>query len=775
MEELVPLYHWRIKPATDFHENHGRFAIQQHRSELLPDPLQQLDSSDSENALVALTEIMEQFVSDWETKEAPPDLNQYLQNREQPNRFLLIELIKIDLEFRWQQFNFPKRVQEYLEEFPTILEEAVPVDLLYEEYHLRCQNGFDADPAEYLSLFPTASPQLKQLFDLNHDYSTTKMVSHSTPRLFDHFQPGQTVDDFDLLTLLGTGAFAKVYQARQNSMQRLVALKISEDSSSEPQTLAQLDHDNIVRVFDQRIIADKKIRLLYMQYLPGGTLQTVIEIVRNTAPAERSGKVVLTAIKQSLELRGESRPAESLTCQTLNSLSWSDTICWLGARLARALDYAHHKGILHRDIKPANVLLTAEGVPKLADFNISFSSHVVGTTPAAYFGGSLAYMSPEQLEAYDPTHPRQPESLDERSDLYSLGLMLWELLTGKRPFQEPAIDAGWSSLLKQMIQQRSTGASLRDTPQHLPPDCPEHLVTVLQKCLAPAPEERWNSGAELASQLDLCLNPRAQKILFPPSTSWFTRLKGWEIPLVILIVAIPNILAGLFNFFHNQKHIIEHLQNSQAAFWQIQSIINLIAYPLGLGLIGWLTWTTLRLRNEKATEAHSDDQKSAALQKRCLRLGHYAALICTTEWIIAGIAYPVSMHYAIGSLSVSNYLHFLGSLLLCGLIAASYPFFGVTYISLHMIYPRLLKTNEFRQQTPEIYLQIKRLTWIYLMLAFLVPTLSIAALAMINLDDKIAIGILTVAGTLGAVSIFRVFQSLQADLDALNQLSPQNQ
>jgi len=775
VEELVPLYHWRIEPATDFHKNQSRIAFQHHRSELLPAPLQQRDSSDSESALVALTEIMEQFVSDWETKEAPPDLHHYLQNREQPNRFLLIELIKIDLEFRWQQFNFPKRVQEYLEEFPTILAEAVPVDLLYEEYHLRCQNGFVVDPAEYLSLFPTASPQLKQLFDLNHDYSTTKMVSHSRPQLFDHFQPGQTVDDFDLLTLLGTGAFAKVYQARQNSMQRLVALKISEDSSSEPQTLAQLDHDNIVRVFDQRVIADKKIRLLYMQYLPGGTLQTVIEIVRNTAPAERSGKVVLTAIKQSLELRGESRPAESLTCQTLNSLSWSETICWLGARLARALDYAHRKGILHRDIKPANVLLTAEGVPKLADFNISFSAHVVGTTPAAYFGGSLAYMSPEQLEAYDPTHPRQPESLDESSDLYSLGLMLWELLTGKRSFQDPAIDAGWSTLLKQMIQQRNTGSTLRDTPQHLPPDCPEHLVTVLQKCLAPAPEARWNSGAELASQLDLCLNPRAQKILFPPSTSWFTHLKGWEIPLVILIVAIPNILAGLFNFVHNQKHIIEHLQNSQAAFWQIQSIINLIAYPLGLGLIGWLTWTTLRFRNKNTTGADSDDEKLAALQKRCLRLGHYAALICTTEWIIAGIAYPVSMHYAIGSLSVSNYLHFLGSLLLCGLIAASYPFFGVTYISLHMIYPRLLQTNEFRQQAPKIYLQIKRLTWIYLMMAFLVPTLSIAALAMINLDDKIAIGILTVAGTLGAISIFRVFQSLQADWDALNQLYPKNQ
>ena len=380
-------------------------------------------------------------------------------------------------------------------------------------------------------------------------------------------------------------------------------------------------------------------------------------------------------------------------------------------------------------------------------------------------------MSPEQLEAYDPTDARLPESLDERSDLYSLGLMLSELLTGTRPFHDPSIQSGWSDLLKQMIQQRKTGISLAAHPQHLPSDCPEHLVSVLQKCLAPDPAHRWRSGAELASQLELCLNPRAQQILFPASKSWFTKLKGWEVPLVVLIVAIPNILAGIFNFFHNQKHIVEHLKNSQDAFWKIQSAINMIAYPTGLGLIGWLTWLLLRFAADSETDSKSDLQKSIVMQKRCLRLGHYAALICTAEWIIAGIVYPISMHYAIGSLPATTYIHFLGSLILCGLIAASYPFFGVTYFSLHTIYPRLIQNSDFTQLAPDSYQQLKRLSWVYLIMAFLVPTLSIASLAMINLNDKIAIGILTVAGTLGAVSIFRVFQTLQADLDALEELS----
>lgn len=734
-----------------------------------------LESTESQLALDALTEAMEQFVSDWESAEEPPELRAYLSQTQPVPVFLLSELIKIDLEYRWQRFNFPKRLQEYLEEFPELQTASLPFDLLYEEYHLRRQNGFDVDPDEYLGYLPTGSPQLQQLFDLDHAYQTTSLFHKTRPQTWHQFQPGQTVDDFDLLTLLGQGAFARVFQARQNSMQRLVALKISEDSSDEPQTLAQFDHENIVRVFDQRILPDEKLRLLYMQYLPGGTLQSVIELIRKTAPAERSGSLLVSALNQSLELRGESRPTESVTYQTLNSLTWPETICWIGIRLAKALDYAHQKGVLHRDIKPANVLLTAEGVPKLADFNISFSSHVTGTTPAAYFGGSLAYMSPEQLEAYDPTHTRLPESLDERSDLFSLGLMLAELLTGKRPFDNPAMTDSWSSLLSQMIEQRKAGQSLQAAPQHLPPDCPEHLITVLQKCLAPNPAERWSSGQELASQLELCLNPRAQQILFPSSKSWFARCTGCEVLIVILIVAIPNILAGLFNFFHNQKHIIEQLKNSQDAFWNIQTAINLIAYPTGLGLMGWLTWTLVRERAPKRAPAQPAVPPDTMLQKRCLRLGHYAALICTTLWIIAGIAYPVSMHYAIGSLPVSAYLHFLGSLVLCGLIAASYPFFGVTYFSLHTIYPQLIERADFSQQSPEPLERLKKLSWVYLILAFLVPMLSIAALAILNLDDKLAIVLITVAGTLGAVSIFRVFQSLQADLDALITLYSRNQ
>ena len=251
-------------------------------------------------------------------------------------------------------------------------------------------------------------------------------ISPSTD--FTQIEVGQRLDDFDLLLELGSGAFARVFLARQLSMQRLVAVKISANRGHEPQTLAQLDHDYIVRVFDQRILRDQDWRLLYMQYLPGGTLLDLGRVVFADGPPT-SGQALLDAVDVALESRGESRPTESLTRAELATLSWPETVAWLGKRLAAALDYANSRGVLHRDIKLANVLLARDGTPKLADFNVSFSRNVSGASPFEYFGGSLSYMSPEQLTACQPGHTLEAADLDTRSDIYSLAVVLWELLT----------------------------------------------------------------------------------------------------------------------------------------------------------------------------------------------------------------------------------------------------------------------------------------------------------------------------------------------------------
>ncbi len=147
---------------------------------------------------------------------------------------------------------------------------------------------------------------------------------------FDEFEIGQHLDDFELVLELGHGAFARVFLARQLSMQRWVALKISRNIGVEPQTLAQLDHPNIVRVFDQRLLEERALRVLFMEYVPGGTLLDVVKLVRVTPQAQRSGQLLLDAIDKTLAKKGEMKPSETSLRSEIAAMSWPETVAWMG-------------------------------------------------------------------------------------------------------------------------------------------------------------------------------------------------------------------------------------------------------------------------------------------------------------------------------------------------------------------------------------------------------------------------------------------------------------
>jgi hypothetical protein len=554
-------------------------------------------------------------------------------------------------------------------------------------------------------------------------------------------------------------------------MQRLVALKISANTGTEHQTLAQLDHDNIVRVFDYRVATDRELRLLYMQYLPGGTLQSVVQEVRRVAPARRTGRLVLDAVQRSLEERGESRAAESHLAAQLQRMNWGELVCWIGARLAQALDYAHSRGILHRDVKPANVLLTAEGVPKLADFNISFCSKLAGACPAAYFGGSLAYMSPEQLEACNPAHPRQPESLDGRSDLYSLGVMMWELLTGHRPFEDPPAGAGWSKMLSEMSRARNENTPAAQGT--LSPAIPAGLLDVLRRTLAPDPRDRWKSGREMAQRLELCLKPRAHELLFPPLGSWRVRLRRHAVAIILLIVAVPNILAGVFNWFYNREQIVKELARSQLpdaleAFDRIQLVVNSIAYPVGLILAGWLAYPLVAAMSRPPTADPADRPMLRRLRRRSLYLGRLAAVVGVTEWALAGIVYPLSLRLAAGPLSTTESAYFFFSLLLCGLVAAGYPFFAVTFYTVRCVYPALarLDLSAVNDDADAIRTLIRR-SRLYLVLTAAIPVLAMMAVLAVDSQARYALWVFCGSALVGIAVASWLFWQLQGDLEAL--------
>ena len=151
------------------------------------------------------------------------------------------------------------------------------------------------------------------------------------------FHEGDTFGDFQILKLLGAGGFAKVFLARQTTMQRMVALKVSADSGDEAKTLAQLDHPNIVRVYDVRQLPEQKLRLLSMQYVPGGTLVNVIRFAKQSNYDTLSGEILLQAIDDSLLAASLPKPEESPRRSRLSTSNWFEAVCEIGVQLAEAL------------------------------------------------------------------------------------------------------------------------------------------------------------------------------------------------------------------------------------------------------------------------------------------------------------------------------------------------------------------------------------------------------------------------------------------------------
>lgn len=712
-----------------------------------------------------LAEWLEGFAEAWSRDGKAPDLAEFAPaGPMELRRLTLVELIKLDLEYHIEAGRSVRLIEDYCREFPELTDGGVPADLLYEEFHIRRSSGEKVDPSEYEVRFPEQKEALCQLLQLDTPTATTALLATAPPA---DLQPGDQLDDFDLLAKLGKGAFASVFLARQRSLQRLVAVKISSNRGSEPQTLAQLDHPNIVRVYDQRVLPDRDIRLLYMKCVPGGTLEQAIAWSQQYPRELRTGRTLLEAVDRALDLRGETPPAESTARGRLESAGWVETVCRVGFQLAQALDYAHARGVLHRDLKPANILLTSEGVPQLVDFNISFCSKLEGATPAAYFGGSLAYMSPEQLEACDPMDPRTPESLTGASDVYSLGVVLWEMLTGARPFTDEKLDGGWSQTLSAMIQRRREGPDesaldRRDGFQH-------EMASVLVKCLQSDPGQRYHTAGELTSDLRLCLHSEARQLLQPVEGGWVSRSRRYALLILLATALGPNVPTAIFNFIYNRNHIMQRFPDSYALFWQVQTIINAIAFPIGITIVLALVWPVARgvWRGREEGEL-----PLSRLRGRALRVGHYIAVLAIIEWSLAGMAYPLAMHLGGIQLTLTDNIHFFSSLLLCGLVAASYPFFFATAFSVRVLYPAFFEPFRMHAEDVVDLDKLQRWSWLYLVLGLLVPMLAVVLMVTLGGEQhRVMLAVISGSSIAGFVLLVGLTRYLEVMLDRLREVT----
>jgi serine/threonine protein kinase len=689
----------------------------------------------------------------------PPDLR----------RLVLVELIKFDIENRLR-LNLDRPLEDYLSAFPELAADGPPPDLLYEDYHLRLRAGLCAEPIDYFRRFPNRATELARLLGGTVAPRSTAATALRAPT---DVAPGDHLDDFELLALLGEGQFARVFLARQRTMQRLVALKVSHRGGAEAQTLAQLDHPHIVRVYDQRALPDRDLQLVYMTYVPGGTLGAVLDLVRAAPPAEHSGRTLLAAVDAALVRRGAVPPVSSSARRAWAERSWLATVCALGANLADALDYAHRRGVLHRDVKPANVLLTAEGEPLLVDFNVGCCSKLDGAGPEALFGGSLAYMALEHLEAFDPAHPRPPEDVSGHADLFALAVTLWELTTGERPFGPEPMSGYLREVLTALARLRRAGplpAAVAAFPEG---DVPGFRDTLL-RCLDPDPARRPATAGELARELSLCLRPAARRLVRPAPGGWREMVARHPLVVVMLLGIIPNGLASLFNIAYNRAEIIAHWPAAEESFERIIPVVNGALFPVGMLLFVLAAGPVgAGLRRRRAGESLPPDDL-ARRRRRCLRLGRTAALACVACWAAAGVVWPGALRASVGPPPQGEavYVHFLLSLVVCGLIAAAYPYFLVTFLAVRVFYPALLGPDGPQVSDRAALRGVEQELGHYRAAAAAVPLLAIALLVSRGASDPSAAAALSAAGLLGVGFAYLIEGRTRAHLAALAELAP---
>jgi eukaryotic-like serine/threonine-protein kinase len=273
--------------------------------------------------------------------------------------------------------------------------------------------------------------------------------------------------------LLGRGGMAAVYLARDRELDRPVAVKVLGEPFTldesfvrrfrrEARTAAGLSHPNIVQVYDA---GDEEERLfIVMEYVDGEGLDRLLA---------RAGKLA---------------PAHVLE---------------LAAQVSSALHYAHGKGVVHRDVKPGNLLLRTDGVLKVADFGIARPAHDARLTETGTVLGTAAYLAPEQVRG-EPATPR--------SDIYSLGVVLYELFTGEPPYR---------------VENLAQLAANRDQPvrpvRDLEPSVPPAAEAAVMRCLARNPRYRPASAAELAAALGLHVRRAAVTVPVEEATLPFDR------------------------------------------------------------------------------------------------------------------------------------------------------------------------------------------------------------------------------------------------------------
>lgn len=433
---------------------------------------------------------------------------------------VLAALVKSDLRHRFSRGESPA-VAEYLERFPELRESGGRVlSLIYEEFCLREERGEGVGVESFCDRYPDWRESLASQLQYHRLISQAAGIGQAAPKFP---QPGDSFGEFELDSVLGTGGSSRVFLARDTSLgNRVVVLKVAVDRGNEPMILGGLVHPRIVWVNSVAYQPESQLRGLSMPYHPGLPLD---EIVKGLDPSSlpRQARVFWDALEADKAAKSPKRgnpEGDGWNGFPING-SYPEGVAWIGKVLADALYHAHGKETFHRDIKPGNVLMTLSRGPQLLDFNLAESPHSAERADDALRGGTLPYMAPEQIAAFlDPTRWDQ---VGAQADIYSLGLVLRELLTGRLP-DLPDETLSRSRALADFLDRR---AGLNLSVRRLNPTVPHALEAIVARCLEFDPEARYPDAAALALDLERFLQHRPLLVARNPCRR--ERLENWHI------------------------------------------------------------------------------------------------------------------------------------------------------------------------------------------------------------------------------------------------------
>jgi serine/threonine protein kinase len=541
------------------------------------------------------------------------------------------------------------------------------------------------------------------------------------------------VGEFEIVSKLGQGAFGQVFLARQESLGRHVALKVvvgRAGNDSEGELLAGLEHDHIVKVFSAFADDATGLRGLCLQYVPGADLGVIIRRVHECGCAPEGGRCLLEALDATRRGDPGFDPAALRDREALGRDTFAQAVCRLGGRLAEALAFAHARGVLHCDIKPGNILLTPYGRPMLADFNVAFDRARVAPDAAAHYGGTLAYMAPEYRAA---VFGQPGGRADERCDVYSLGVVLYELATGTRPEPTTSTPAAETLLPDSPTATRASGEVPATGKLSLAAlaSVPRELAAVIRRCLDPNPDRRYQTAAELSAALSGAWHLLAATRALPEPS----RIDRWAIARPVLAVvlagALPHLAASLAQVSYNAVEL--RLEGArQRAFLMTVLAYNAVVYPVTVSIGAWLC---TRIARQLPRIGELPGPEIDRLRRRALRLAGQVAILGAAGWFPGAVIFPLVIDLAAGPLSWQTYAHFAASFTLAGLIGVVFSYLGIQYVVFRALLPRL--GNPDAHTPAAVWAEVRPLTArfdILVVLACGIPL--VGAVLLLTLEDR---------------------------------------